>query len=1164
MLRRRDRSKSKSSRRLKCEPLEKRYLMTATIGNNIGVGDELQNFRLAVATTAEYTAFFGGENQAFAAVQDTVDRINAIFEKELSIRLELVSNTRSIFTDPVTDGFTNGNLVQMINVNTGILNGLYPDGSESEFDIGHVFGTVPSGGSGLAGLGVVNSPVSRGLGGSAFANPTGPSFINLVAHEFAHQFGAAHTFNANQFGSAIGNRSASSAYEPASGTTLLSYAGISADANGNDNLQSSPDDYLHSASFEAIQNFIAGPGTPASLIATGNSIPTIDAGADFVIPASTPFELDATGSDADVDDILTYNWEQLDRGPAMSLPIFDNGSSPLFRSFVPDTESSRVFPRLSDLVDNVNTAAIGEALPTTNRTLNFRATVRDGNNGVNSDDVLVSVVNTGASFRVTAPNTGVNWTGGDSQNVTWAVAGTTANGINAANVAIDLSVDGGLTYPFNLVDSTPNDGSHSLTVPNIDTTEARIRVRAVGNVFFDISDQDFTITSNSAVAGVSVVETGDGTLVAEDGVVGSTGVDQYSVALNTVPSGAVEVTVTADSQTEVSSDNINFGPTATLSFTDTSAQNVFVRGLDDTDVEGIHDGIVVHSITSSSDPNYTTSTLINLVDVVIADDEIQPVIGVDFDEPTGASPENWTRLSQVFGGFTSNLIREDGAATSVGLNLGVSGSAGLNPSDPGSVPLHTPDLFNLTGNHIANNSLTLTWSGLNVGQEYNVYLLTAENFGNNFRQEITILGGGTNPAPFIQDTASIGNALLVNGGLASSTRTLAEDAIVAEADSSGQIRIEVVDIGNSFAILSGAGIQAVTPPTPIDFGDAPAPYPTLLADNGASHIAVGPQLGASRDSESDGVASADADGDDLDGADDEDGVLFGSIGADSTVAALELELTNATLGIVDAWIDFNADGDWDDAGEQILASVNVDQGVQILTYTVPSGITVGDTFARVRVSSAGGLAPTGAASDGEVEDYQLTIDANQADTQVLATSINGASPQRSQLTSLEFTFNQTVQVPSDAITLRHRGDDQFITDFAVETVENAGITTIIVTPTPGPYTEERGDEDSFIDGNYELTIDSSRVFGIGNGPNPMLADFVIGSQEADNVFRFFGDSDGDRDNDIQDLAAFGDTFRLTGADALFDTIFDSENDGDVDISDLGEFSSRFRQVLGFS
>ena len=159
----------------------------------------------------------------------------------------------------------------------------------------------------------------------------------------------------------------------------------------------------------------------------------------------------------------------------------------------------------------------------------------------------------------------------------------------------------------------------------------------------------------------------------------------------------------------------------------------------------------------------------------------------------------------------------------------------------------------------------------------------------------------------------------------------------------------------------------------LDFGDAPDPgYPTLLASDGARHlIANGLLLGASVDSEVDGLPSADADGDDTTGIDDEDGVVFTSLLGRSLIASLEI--TASAAGKLDAWIDFNADGDWDDTGEQIFTDTPVTTGVNQLSFPVPVSATLGTTSARFRLSTTGGLSPTGLATDGEVEDEQVEI-----------------------------------------------------------------------------------------------------------------------------------------------------------------------------------------------
>ncbi|TWT91959.1 GEVED domain-containing protein [Stieleria varia] len=154
-----------------------------------------------------------------------------------------------------------------------------------------------------------------------------------------------------------------------------------------------------------------------------------------------------------------------------------------------------------------------------------------------------------------------------------------------------------------------------------------------------------------------------------------------------------------------------------------------------------------------------------------------------------------------------------------------------------------------------------------------------------------------------------------------------------------------------------------------DLGDAPSPFATLFADDGARHVDTGPRLGNLRDAEADGQPTGDADGD---GGDD-DGVMFGMLATDMTLAGVNVDLQNAAAAKVDAWIDFNFDGDWDDPGEQILDSVDIAGGMQTLNYSVPMDAIIGKTFARVRVSTHGGLEAVGAAIDGEVEDYLITI-----------------------------------------------------------------------------------------------------------------------------------------------------------------------------------------------
>ncbi len=170
--------------------------------------------------------------------------------------------------------------------------------------------------------------------------------------------------------------------------------------------------------------------------------------------------------------------------------------------------------------------------------------------------------------------------------------------------------------------------------------------------------------------------------------------------------------------------------------------------------------------------------------------------------------------------------------------------------------------------------------------------------------------------------------------------------------------------GNLSVAATQFSFQTIT----LDLGDAPAPYPTLLTDDGASHIVGGPRLGASVDFEQDGQPSIAANGD----GSDENGVTFGLMKVGNSLAGMNVNLQNAATARVDAWIDFNQDGVWD-ASEKVLDSAVVFAGLQTLNVVVPATAVVGETYARVRVSSAGGLLPTGQANDGEVKDYRVLI-----------------------------------------------------------------------------------------------------------------------------------------------------------------------------------------------
>jgi subtilisin-like proprotein convertase family protein len=466
----------------------------------------LSTYRLAVAVNGQYTAYHGGTVESgLAAINTTLTALNVIFETDIGIRLELIDNNDLIVytdsdSDPFEDSTENMNAELQATLDLVI-------GSEN-YDVGHIFSGIGGGGNAGA-IGAFCDDEVKGSAWSASGQPEGGSFTNLVAHEMGHQLGANHTFSMRTEGTGVN-------VEPASGTTIMSYAGT-----GEDDVAFRADDYYHNVSILQGLSYLKSQSCHVNT-EIENTVPTVEPLTDYTIPVGTPFVLSGTASDVDETNVLTYTWEQIDNGLVPS-DVFgpENTQGANFRSLPPSSSATRYFPAVSNVLTGDLTLSnpfIGsswETLSTVPREFNFAFTVRDnasGGGGVASANMKITVVDndnddsTVGAFAVTSQALGNVYIANTPRQVTWNVSRTDQAPIDVVSVNIEMSDDGGDTFSYMLAENVPNTGSYEVIIPDVVTSMARIRVSAVDSIFYAINSRDFGVTRDDIVLTVDQLD----------------------------------------------------------------------------------------------------------------------------------------------------------------------------------------------------------------------------------------------------------------------------------------------------------------------------------------------------------------------------------------------------------------------------------------------------------------------------------------------------------------------------------------------------------------------------------------------------------------------------------------------------------------------------------
>lgn len=427
----------------------------------------LRTYRLAVATTAGFARSLGGEvdrADVLGVVAAAVNGVDEIFERDLGVRLQLVSETDAlIFLDPRDEPFAPADSDQLLEQSQVLFDCVV---GRDGYDVGHTLNTL---GWSVAMQGSVGRPGLKGMGTTGPTGTDGPGGnvfdLTYFAHELGHQFGAGHTFT-GRLEECEKFYQETSAVEPGSGSTLMSYAGLCGDDDLEERYRDDGSDpYLHAYSIVQVLDYLrdseACQPPPSD---SGNRPPKIDAGTDFEVPRATRFWLAPASTDDPDGDALTFAWEQVDLGRQRRRQ--EPSCEAHYRS-VPPTDHEATWREGLD-------PSTGDCH------LEFAFTARDAGGGVVIDSKRVHVRRDVGPFTVSEPLQDSRH--GNIVPVRWQPAGTDSV-LGVAEVRLRLLCGDRVVAD----EVTANDGEHELRVPLSDDAEcsnAALEVADENHLFF--------------------------------------------------------------------------------------------------------------------------------------------------------------------------------------------------------------------------------------------------------------------------------------------------------------------------------------------------------------------------------------------------------------------------------------------------------------------------------------------------------------------------------------------------------------------------------------------------------------------------------------------------------------------------------------------------------